>query len=147
MEQHHLHYQRQIILCWNQIFLTLNSIIPLKINAYTPARVTRIYHAEIKFRTERKAWIHVHGDQKIHIQTPTSRRTYKQRPNRKPRPTWIFWRPTQPRIMATHHTPNLNFPFGRWFWFEIHRQSRDADHLINAPKKHYEMTEEWTGVL
>ena len=146
MEQHHYNHQRQTHVHWHKKFLTLQSLRPIWIHVYTLVRVSRIYHKAIQLTTESKEWIRVQWYQMIHIQTPTSTRTLKQSTKKKPCPTWIFWSHTYPRIMATYHKPNFLFPCCRWFWREIHRQSRRIP-PYRCTEKHYEISKYCTGGL
>ena len=146
MEQHHYNHQRQTHVHWHKKCLTLHSLIPIWIHVYTLVRVSRTYNTAIHLTTESKEWICVQWYQMIRIQTPTSTRTRKQRTKRKPRPTWIFWSHTHPRIMGTYHKPNLLSPCCRWFWHEIHRQSRRIP-PYRRTGKHYEIYTYWTGGL
>ena len=90
----------------------------------------------MQFKKKSKEWLHVRGDQTIHIQNPTSRCTRKQRPFKKLAPHGYF-EVTHTPILWKHITRPISLPLVVDDFGVKYIDKADAEHLIAALKKHY----------
>ena len=91
--------------------------------------------------------IHLHGNQKRYVWAPTGRYISQKNPTRTINPTWVLRNATHTSGLWRHTHRPTQFTLVVDDFGVKYTTKEDAQHLINALKETYDISEDWNGEI